>query len=77
MFSQNLHKHSILVAASNPYPLSTLVSKPRIWNAENHEKYEVLIEMCLSDAEMVAKSFSQVLKILSMNMIQDTFKNQD
>lgn len=76
MFSQNpdCHKHCILVAASNPYPFPTPISKPVIQNAENHDKYEVQIETCLSDAETVAKSFSKVPKLLSMNINQVTFR---
>ncbi|KMZ70123.1 Mediator of RNA polymerase II transcription subunit 25 [Zostera marina] len=68
MFSQNpdCHKHCILVAASNPYPFPTPISKPVIQNAENHDKYEVQIETCLSDAETVAKSFSKSFFSLSI-----------
>ncbi|XP_071927736.1 mediator of RNA polymerase II transcription subunit 25-like [Coffea arabica] len=57
---QNLdsHKHCILVAASNPYPLPTPVYRPR-QNVEQSENTEIQSDGRLSDAETVAKSFAQ------------------
>ena len=64
---QNLdsHKHCILVAASNPYPLPTPVYRPR-QNVEQSENTEIQSDGRLSDAETVAKSFAQVVTELKL-----------
>lgn len=54
------HKHCILVAASNPYPLPTPVYRPLLEPSEN---IEAQTESRLSNAEAVAISFAQVLTI--------------
>ncbi|OVA05026.1 Mediator complex [Macleaya cordata] len=66
--SQNVdgHKHCILVAASNPYPLPTPVFLPQISNLDQSENSEVQTESRLSDAETVAKTFSQCSVSLSV-----------
>ncbi|KAA8532735.1 hypothetical protein F0562_032768 [Nyssa sinensis] len=59
-------RHCILVAASNPYPLPTPVYRPQMQNLEQGENIETQSESCLSDAESVAKSFSQCSVSLSV-----------
>lgn len=54
------HRHCILVASSNPYPLPTPVYRPQVQNLEQGENIEVQTQSRLSDAETVAKSFGQV-----------------
>lgn len=58
--SVDWQKHCILVAASNPYSLPTPVSRPSVQKMEQSDSAEVQSESRLSDAETVAKSFSQV-----------------
>ncbi|KAI8539198.1 hypothetical protein RHMOL_Rhmol09G0162600 [Rhododendron molle] len=53
------HRHCILVAASNPYPLPTPVYRPQVQNLEQGENIEAQTQSRLSDAETVAKSFGQ------------------
>lgn len=57
-------KHCILVAASNPYSLPTPVSRSSVKKMEQSDSVEVQSESRLYDAEAVAKSFSQVGKII-------------
>lgn len=64
--SQNQHvvgvqRHCILVAASNPYPLPTPVYRPPMQKTEPSDNNEAQSESRLSDAETIAKTFSQVL----------------
>ncbi|XP_071704805.1 mediator of RNA polymerase II transcription subunit 25-like [Rutidosis leptorrhynchoides] len=56
---ESLQKHCILVAASNPYPLPTLVYRPP-------NKSEAQFGSHLSEAETVAKSFPQSFVSLSV-----------
>lgn len=56
------HKHCILVAASNPYPIETYIYKYVPQNTETRRNCSVPMEAYLSDAVMVAKRFSQVLE---------------
>ncbi|KAL7001213.1 Mediator of RNA polymerase II transcription subunit 25 [Sarracenia purpurea var. burkii] len=60
------HRHCILVAASNPYPLPTPVYRPKLQNLEQGESIEAQTESRLSDAETVAKSFAQCSVSLSV-----------
>lgn len=53
-------RHCILIAASNPHPLSTPVFRPQIQSLEQSENIDAQTESRLSDAETIAKSFSQV-----------------
>lgn len=62
--SLEVQKHCILVAASNPYPLPTPVYRPPVSSLEHKENTEVQKESFLADAEIVAKSFSQVIKAI-------------
>ncbi|MFS8028557.1 putative mediator complex, subunit Med25, von Willebrand factor type A [Helianthus anomalus] len=69
--SQNQHnmgvqRHCILVAASNPYPLPTPVYRPPIQKIEPADNSEAQSESRLSDAETVAKAFSQCSISLSV-----------
>ncbi|KAL5726291.1 hypothetical protein ACHQM5_009345 [Ranunculus cassubicifolius] len=64
--SLDVHKHCILVAASNPYPLPTPVYQPKIPNTEQGENIEVVTESCLADAETLAKSFAKCSFSLSV-----------
>lgn len=59
-------KHCILVAASNPHPLPTPVCRPSIAGSEHNEKAEMQAELCLADAETVAKSFGPCFVSLSV-----------
>lgn len=52
-------KHCVLVSASNPYPLPTPIYRPKFQSSEN-EVVEAVAESRLSDAETIAKSYSQV-----------------
>ncbi|CAI0459034.1 unnamed protein product [Linum tenue] len=65
---QNLdfQRHCVLVAASNPHPLPTPVYRPQIQNLEQSENINVQAESQLSDAEAVAKLFSQCSVSLSV-----------
>lgn len=65
---QNLdcQKHCILVAASNPYPLSTPVYSPPNLSTEQSDNPEAQSGTCLGDAEGVAKSFAQYCVSLSV-----------
>lgn len=56
-------KHCILVAASNPHPLSTPVFRPQMQNLEQSENIDAQIENRLSDAEAIAKSFALVFNV--------------
>ncbi|KAF9592019.1 hypothetical protein IFM89_011602 [Coptis chinensis] len=60
------HKHCILIAASNPYPLPTPVYRPKIPKMEQSENNDVSAESCLADAETVAKSFAKCSLSLSV-----------
>ncbi|KAF3431814.1 hypothetical protein FNV43_RR26550 [Rhamnella rubrinervis] len=51
-------RHCILVAASNPHPLSTPVFRPQLQNLEQSENIDAQTENRLSDAETIAKSFA-------------------
>eukprot|EP00268_Persea_americana_P017647 TRINITY_DN18530_c0_g1_i1.p1 TRINITY_DN18530_c0_g1~~TRINITY_DN18530_c0_g1_i1.p1 ORF type:complete len:765 (+),score=185.35 TRINITY_DN18530_c0_g1_i1:296-2590(+) len=64
--SVDWQKHCILVAASNPYSLPTPVSRPSVQKMEQSDSAEVQSESRLSDAETVAKSFSQCCVSLSV-----------
>ncbi|KAI3744300.1 hypothetical protein L1987_57378 [Smallanthus sonchifolius] len=69
--SQNQHnlgvqRHCILVAASNPYPLPTPVYRPPIQKIEPSDNSEAQSESRLSDAETIAKVFSQCSISLSV-----------
>ncbi|KAI3796194.1 hypothetical protein L1987_38859 [Smallanthus sonchifolius] len=69
--SQNQHnlgvqRHCILVAASNPYPLPTPVYRPPIQKIEPTDNSEAQSESRLSDAETIAKVFSQCSISLSV-----------
>ncbi|KAK9051117.1 hypothetical protein SSX86_027743 [Deinandra increscens subsp. villosa] len=69
--SQNQHnlgvqRHCILVAASNPYPLPTPVYRPPIQKIEPSDNSEAQSESRLSDAESIAKAFSQCSISLSV-----------
>lgn len=59
-------RHCILIAASNPYPLSTPVFRPQIQSLEQSESIDAQTENRLSDAETIAKSFSQVFLLFSL-----------
>ncbi|XP_062111181.1 mediator of RNA polymerase II transcription subunit 25 isoform X2 [Humulus lupulus] len=59
-------RHCILIAASNPHPLSTPVFRPQIQSLEQSENIDAQTESRLSDAETIAKSFSQCLISLSV-----------
>ncbi|KAL8227647.1 hypothetical protein R6Q57_015231 [Mikania cordata] len=68
---QNQHnlgvqRHCILVAASNPYPLPTPVYRPPIQKIEPSDNSEAHSESRLSDAETIAKVFSQCSISLSV-----------
>lgn len=54
------HKHCILFAASNPYPLPTPVPRLPSQNMEQKDGPEMATENRLFDAEAVAKYFPQV-----------------
>lgn len=54
-------KHCILVAASNPHPLPTPVFAIPASSLEHTETVEVKGEICLADADTVAKSIGQVI----------------
>jgi len=58
--SVDVHKHCILIAASNPYPLQTPVYVPRPQNLEQSETIDSDSGNRLYDAEAVAKAFPQV-----------------
>ncbi|XP_058182821.1 mediator of RNA polymerase II transcription subunit 25 isoform X2 [Rhododendron vialii] len=60
------HRHCILVASSNPYPLPTPVYRPQVQNLEQGENIEAQTQSRLSDAETVAKSFGQSSVSLSV-----------
>ncbi|KAJ1385276.1 Mediator complex, subunit Med25, von Willebrand factor type A [Sesbania bispinosa] len=62
----DMHKHCILVAASNPYPLQTPVYIPRLQNLEQSETIESDPGNRLYDAEAVAKAFPQFSISLSV-----------
>lgn len=57
----DMHRHCILVTASNPYPLQTPVYVPRLQNLEQSETIDSDPGNRLYDAEAVAKAFPQVL----------------
>ncbi|KAM6571807.1 hypothetical protein CsatA_015887 [Cannabis sativa] len=59
-------RHCILITASNPHPLSTPVFRPPIQSLEQTENIDAQTESRLSDAETIAKSFSQCLISLSV-----------
>ncbi|KAH0464009.1 hypothetical protein IEQ34_006795 [Dendrobium chrysotoxum] len=65
---QNLdcQKHCILVAASNPYPLSSPLYSPPNPTTEQSENPDAQTGTCLGDAEGVAKSFGQCFISLSV-----------
>ncbi|CAH1416868.1 unnamed protein product [Lactuca virosa] len=68
---QNQHnlgveRHCILVAASNPYPLPTLVYRPPMQKTEATDNNEAQSESCFSDAETIAKAFAQCSVSLSV-----------
>nr|KAJ0207549.1 hypothetical protein LSAT_V11C500249680 [Lactuca sativa] len=58
--------HCILVAASNPYPLPTVVYQLPMQKIEPTDNNEAQSESCLSDAETIAKAFSQCSVSLSV-----------
>ncbi|XP_052199170.1 mediator of RNA polymerase II transcription subunit 25 isoform X2 [Diospyros lotus] len=62
----DVQRHCVLVAASNPYPLPTPVYRPPLQKLEQGENIEAQTETRLSDAETVAKSFSQCSVSLSV-----------
>ncbi|KAG5062652.1 hypothetical protein JHK85_003835 [Glycine max] len=64
--SVDMHKHCILVAASNPYPLQTPVYVPRPQNLEQSETIDSDSGSHLYDAEAVAKAFPQFSISLSV-----------
>lgn len=64
--SGDVQRHCILVAASNPYPLPTPVYRPQRLKSEQSDNNETQSESRLSDAETVAKSFSQCSVSLSV-----------
>ncbi|KAL2667449.1 hypothetical protein AAZV13_01G069300 [Glycine max] len=64
--SVDMHKHCILVAASNPYPLQTPVYVPRPQNLEQSETIDLDSGSHLYDAEAVAKAFPQFSISLSV-----------
>ncbi|CAN1314485.1 Mediator of RNA polymerase II transcription subunit 25 [Linum perenne] len=64
--NSDCQRHCILVAASNPYPLPTPVYRPQIQNLDPSDNSDVQTESRLSDAETVAKSFSQCSVSLSV-----------
>ncbi|KAK7306952.1 hypothetical protein VNO77_39602 [Canavalia gladiata] len=64
--SVDMHKHCILVAASNPYPLQTPVYVPRPQNLEQSESIDSDPGNRLYDAEAVAKAFPQLSISLSV-----------
>ncbi|PON59515.1 Mediator complex, subunit Med25, von Willebrand factor type A [Parasponia andersonii] len=59
-------RHCILIAASNPHPLSTPVFRPQIHSLDQSENADSQTENRLSDAETIAKSFSQCSVSLSV-----------
>ncbi|PIN23691.1 hypothetical protein CDL12_03584 [Handroanthus impetiginosus] len=59
-------RHCILVAASNPYPLPTLVYRPQPQNLQQSDNIETQPDNCMSDAEALAKSFAQLAISLSV-----------
>ncbi|XP_039115608.1 mediator of RNA polymerase II transcription subunit 25 isoform X1 [Dioscorea cayenensis subsp. rotundata] len=59
-------KHCILVAASNPHPLPTPVFAIPASSLEHTETVEVKGEICLADADTVAKSIGQCAISLSV-----------
>ncbi|XP_027361709.1 mediator of RNA polymerase II transcription subunit 25 isoform X9 [Abrus precatorius] len=63
----DMHKHCILVAASNPYALQTPVYVPRPQNLEQSETIDSDAGNRLYDAEAVAKAFPQFS--ISMSVI--------
>lgn len=64
--SVDMHKHCILVAASNPYPLQTPVYVPRPHNLEQSETIDSDSGNRLYDGEAVAKAFPQFSISLSV-----------
>lgn len=64
--SVDVHKHCILIAASNPYPLQTPVYVPRPQNLEQSETIDSDSGNRLYDAEAVAKAFPQFSISLSV-----------
>ncbi|XP_020974299.1 mediator of RNA polymerase II transcription subunit 25 isoform X2 [Arachis ipaensis] len=62
----DMHKHCILIAASNPYPLQTPVYVPRLPNIEQSETIDSDAGNRLYDAEAVAKAFPQLSVSLSV-----------
>ncbi|KAK7407570.1 hypothetical protein VNO78_09523 [Psophocarpus tetragonolobus] len=64
--SVDMHKHCILVTASNPYPLQTPVYVPRPPNLEQNETIDSDPGNHLYDAEAVAKAFPQFSISLSV-----------
>ncbi|XP_052726063.1 mediator of RNA polymerase II transcription subunit 25 isoform X2 [Vigna angularis] len=64
--SVDMHKHCILIAASNPYPLQTPVYVPRPQNLEQSETIDSDSGNRLYDAEAVAKAFPQFSISLSV-----------
>ncbi|KAK3041268.1 hypothetical protein RJ639_001370 [Escallonia herrerae] len=65
---QNLdvHRHCILIASSNPYPLPTPVYRPQVQNSEQSDSIETQSDSRLSDAETIAKLFAQCSVSLSV-----------
>ncbi|KAK2971547.1 hypothetical protein RJ640_017916 [Escallonia rubra] len=65
---QNLdvHRHCILIASSNPYPLPTPVYRPQLQNSEQSDSIETQSDSRLSDAETIAKLFAQCSVSLSV-----------
>ncbi|RDY14215.1 Mediator of RNA polymerase II transcription subunit 25, partial [Mucuna pruriens] len=55
--SVDMHKHCILVAASNPFPLPTPVYVPKLQNLEQSETIHSDSQNFLHDAEAVAEAF--------------------
>ncbi|KAM0876618.1 hypothetical protein ACQ4PT_036057 [Festuca glaucescens] len=64
--NHEIQKHCILVAASNPYPLSTPVYRPYVQSSDQKKNNEATKESCLADAEAVAASFAQCSVSLSV-----------
>ncbi|KAK9725101.1 hypothetical protein RND81_05G122700 [Saponaria officinalis] len=59
-------RHCVLVSTSNPYPLPTLVYRPKIENPEQEENDESQTNNYIYDAETVAEWFGQCSVSLSV-----------
>ena len=67
-------RHCILLAASNPYNLSTPVYKPVLRSSELNENMTTQLEVSLADAETIAKSFAEVARESNFQFFSNFFK---